>query len=158
MKFLRCTNYFGMQPVLLGIDKRSNRLRYRSLQKIKRGGGGGGWDGGKSNQINLKFIKLSLILGMKFPCQHFCVSVTANAILIKICTCTHEVFIYVNVTWMIATRSTSPRRPTAKHPIAMVTGPAMNRRAMPNNVKLVPQARTFSCVAMKIPTIYTQKI
>lgn len=52
---------------------------------------------------------------------------------------------------MIATRRTSPCRPTAIAPMAMAAGPAMNFNTIPNAVKLIPQAITFSCDAINIP-------
>ena len=52
---------------------------------------------------------------------------------------------------MIATRKTSPRKPTAIEPIAIAAGPAINLKIIPITARLVPQAITFSCKAMKIP-------
>ena len=46
---------------------------------------------------------------------------------------------------MMATRKTSPCKPTAMAPIAMAAGPAMNLKTIPNMVKLVPHAIIFAC-------------
>ena len=45
---------------------------------------------------------------------------------------------------MIATRKASPCKPTAIEPMAMVAGPAKNLKTIPNKVRLVPQAISFS--------------
>lgn len=52
---------------------------------------------------------------------------------------------------MIATRRTSPWRPTAREPMAIAAGPAINFKTIPITVKLVPQTINFSWSAMNIP-------
>lgn len=52
---------------------------------------------------------------------------------------------------MMATRRTSPRRPTAMEPIAMAAGPSANLSTRPSAAKLGPHASTFSCCAMNKP-------
>lgn len=51
----------------------------------------------------------------------------------------------------MATRNTSPCKPTAIHPMAMAAGPAMNFKIIPNTVRLVPQAINFSCKSINSP-------
>lgn len=59
--------------------------------------------------------------------------------------------LYSLFTCIIATRRTSPCKPTAMDPMAMAAGPAMNLSTMPNAVKPGPQAIIFFCNAMKRP-------
>lgn len=54
-------------------------------------------------------------------------------------------------TCMMATRRTSPRRPTAMEPMAMAAGPSANLSTRPSAAKLGPHASTFSCCAMNSP-------
>lgn len=51
----------------------------------------------------------------------------------------------------MATRRTSPRRPTAMEPMAMAAGPSANLSTRPSAAKLGPHASTFSCCAMNNP-------
>lgn len=52
---------------------------------------------------------------------------------------------------MIATRKTSPCKPTAMEAIAMAAGPAINLNTIPNTVRLGPQAISLSCIAINSP-------
>lgn len=59
-------------------------------------------------------------------------------------------------TWIIAIRRTFPCRPMAMDPIAIAAGPAMNLKTIPNTVRLIPHAISFSCIAMNSPTKITK--
>lgn len=59
--------------------------------------------------------------------------------------------IHLVLTCIMATRRTSPCKPTAMAPIAMAVGPAINFNTIPNMVRLGPHAIIFSCKAMNIP-------
>ena len=57
-------------------------------------------------------------------------------------------------TCMMATRRTSPRRPTAMEPMAMAAGPSANLSTRPSAAKHGPHASTFSCCAMNNPACH----
>lgn len=59
---------------------------------------------------------------------------------------------------MIATRRTSPCKPTAREAIATAAGPAINFNTIPNMASFGPHAINFSCKAMNMPSLIKTQV